>query len=52
MNNESMDIDANLVIDRLMNKISELELKNIVLELQLEKVIDECNVKNDVNGGD
>lgn len=33
-----MDIDVNILLDKLMRELSELKLQNLVLEIKLEQI--------------
>lgn len=43
---DNKQIDANLVINKLANKISELEVQNAILEVQLTEKSDDNGEQN------
>lgn len=47
-----MDIDVNLIIEKLLDEINHLKLDNIVLNLKLEKLIETTNLENDSGDSD
>lgn len=40
-----MDIDVNLVIEKLLAELGELKLNNVMLELQVEKLMEEAHIE-------